>query len=66
MAGMSSDEEDRAKLERFLAEDCPECGAPGPQRHLSVVNGCRTCAENNPWPVHTPQRLVPSGWRVRR
>jgi hypothetical protein len=64
---MSSDEENPAdRLERFLASECPECGIPGPQRHLSVVAGCRTCIEDNPWPVHTPQRLVPTGWRVKR
>lgn len=61
---MSSDEEERTAEERFLGEDCPECGTPGPCRHLSVVNGCRTCMQGNPWPVYTPQRLVPSGWRV--
>lgn len=63
---MSSGEESATQLERFLAEECPECGTPGPQRHLSVVNGCRMCMEGNPWPVHTPQRLAPNGWRVRR
>ena len=64
---MSSDEEARTdSLDRYLAEECPECGTPGPQRHLSVVGGCRTGMENNPWPVFTPQRLVPNGWRVKR
>ena len=62
---MSSDEE-RVAEEQFLGEDCPECGTPGSQRYLSVVNGCRTCMENNPRPVYTPQRMVPTGWRVKR
>lgn len=64
---MSSDEEEKTAAEdRFLGEDCPECGTPGPQRYLSVVNGCRTCMEGNPVPVYVPQRLEPSGWRVKR
>jgi hypothetical protein len=58
---MSSDE-----LAQFLAETCPECETPGPQRHLSTVGGCRTCVRDNPVPVHVPQRLKPNGWRVRR
>jgi ribosomal protein L37AE/L43A len=60
---MGSDED---RLERYLAETCPECRTPGPQRHLSAVGGCRTCAENDPRPVYTPQRLEPTGWRVKR
>jgi hypothetical protein len=38
-------------LERFLAEDCPACGTPGPVRHLSAVGGCKTCADSDPRPV---------------
>jgi hypothetical protein len=38
-------------LSRFLAETCPECGTPGPVRHLSVVAGCETCTANDPRPV---------------
>jgi ribosomal protein L37AE/L43A len=56
--------DDDARLSRFLSEDCPECGTPGYQRHLSVVNGCATCMRDNPWPVYTPQRRRPAGWRV--
>jgi ribosomal protein L37AE/L43A len=68
---MSSEEEeaaciDHARLSRFLSEDCPECGTPGYQRHLSAVGGCRTCMEDNPYPVYTPRRLEPKGWRVKR
>ena len=43
-------------LDRFLTEDCPECGMPGPHRHLSAVGGCGTCAANDPRPVYTPMR----------
>lgn len=64
---MSSDEEEgRAAEARFLGEDCPECGTPGPQRYLSVVNGCATCMEANPVPVHVLRRGEPTGWRVKR
>lgn len=49
------------KLTRFLAEECPECGTPGPLRHLSVVGGCRTCADNDPRPVFVFP--APRGWR---
>jgi hypothetical protein len=45
-------------LARFLSEDCPECGTPGPQRHLSVVAGCATCAAGDPRPVYIPARNV--------
>ena len=62
---MSSDEEREAE-NRFLGEDCPDCRTPGSQRYLSVVNGCRTCMESNPRPVHVLQRGVPAGWRVKR
>ena len=51
---MSSDEEDRQA--RFFAEDCPECGTPGPERVLSTVSGCGTCMRDNPVPVHVPVR----------
>ncbi len=64
---MSSDEnERRAAGDRFFAEDCPECGTPGPARVLSTVNGCRTCMEGNPVPVYVPKRAEPRGWRVSR
>ncbi len=43
-------------LNRFLAETCPECGTPGPQRHLSAVGGCATCAADDTRPVHVPVR----------
>lgn len=43
-------------LTEFLGEDCPECGTPGPQRHLSAVGGCGTCAESDPRPVFTAVR----------
>ena len=38
-------------LETFLAETCPECGTPGPYRHLSAVGGCATCCRDDPRPV---------------
>lgn len=41
-----------ADLKEFLAEVCPECGTPGPQRHLSAVGGCQTCCRDDPRPVH--------------
>jgi hypothetical protein len=42
---------DEKALAAFLAETCPECGTPGPQRHLAVVGGCGTCTQNDPRPV---------------
>ena len=47
---------DHAALSRFLSEDCTECGTPGPQRHLSAVGGCATCAAEDPRPVYIPVR----------
>lgn len=47
---------DHARLSRFLSEDCPECGTPGYQRHLSAVGGCATCAAEDPRPVYIPVR----------
>lgn len=61
---MSGDEKDAAGLERFLAETCPECGTPGPRRHLSAVNGCRTCMEGDPRPVFTPVRAPKPGGKT--
>lgn len=49
---------DHAALSRFLSEDCTECGTPGPQRHLSAVGGCATCAAADPRPVNVPVRGV--------
>lgn len=53
-------------LAAFLAGDCPECGTPGPVRHLSAVGGCGTCAAGDPRPVLTPVRrrhdAVPCTW----
>ena len=46
------------RLDRFLSEDCAECGTPGYQRHLSAVGGCGTCAAEDPRPVHVPVRGV--------
>jgi hypothetical protein len=43
-------------LAQFLAETCPKCGTPGPQRHLSAVGGCQTCADSDPRPVLIPAR----------
>jgi hypothetical protein len=51
-------------LEAFLAEECPECGTPGPRRHLSAVGGCGTCADNDPRPVFTPLRNKDAGVAV--
>jgi hypothetical protein len=45
-------------LARFPSEDCGECGTPGPQRHLSAVGGCETCAAADPRPVNVPVRGV--------
>ena len=45
-----------AHLDQFLADDCPACGTPGPQRHLSAVGGCRTCAAGDLRPVCIPVR----------
>ena len=49
------------ELARFLAEDCPECKTPGPQRHLSAVGGCATCAAADPRPVNVPVRNAHAG-----
>jgi hypothetical protein len=46
------------ELVLFLQETCPDCGTPGPLRHLGGVNGCRTCAGNDPRPVNVPVRNV--------
>lgn len=52
-------------LDRFLAEDCPECETPGFWRHLSAVGGCETCAANDPRPVHIyPVRNKHAGIRA--
>jgi hypothetical protein len=45
----------------FLAETCPECGTPGPQRHLSMVGGCATCAADDPRPLNVPLRNRDAG-----
>lgn len=50
-----------AALSRFLSEDCPECGTPGYQRHLSAVGGCATCAAADPRPVNVPLRNPHAG-----
>lgn len=42
-------------------ETCPECGTPGPLRHLGGVNGCRVCAESDPRPVNVPLRNRDAG-----
>jgi hypothetical protein len=38
-------------LDDFLSLDCPECGTPGPWRHLSAVGGCQRCCADDPRPV---------------
>lgn len=48
-------------LALFLAETCPECGTPGPRRHLSAVGGCATCAADDPRPVNVPLRNRDAG-----
>jgi hypothetical protein len=48
-------------LGQFLAGTCPECGTPGPQRHLSAVNGCGTCVAEDPRPVVVPVRNQHAG-----
>ena len=54
MIGMSELPDAPADLDRFLGEDCTECGTPGFWRHLSAVFGCGTCATNDPQPVYVP------------
>jgi hypothetical protein len=56
---------DLEDLARFLAETCPECGTPGPQRHLSTVNRCGTCTANDPRPACVPVRNVLGGRNAR-
>lgn len=48
-------------LALYLRETCPECGTPGPQRHLGATGGCGTCAENGPRPVNVPLRHADAG-----
>lgn len=50
-----------SELGQFLGEICPECQAPGYQRHLSAVGGCRTCADNDSRPVRIPMRNEHAG-----
>jgi len=52
---------DAGELGRFLAGTCPECGTPGPQRHLSAVGGCQACAGADPRPVAVPLRNRDAG-----
>lgn len=52
---------DLVTLEMHLAEVCPECGTPGPQRHLSAVGGCGTCMASDPRPVAVPLRNPHAG-----
>jgi hypothetical protein len=61
---MDDEDDARDRLGRFLSGDCPECGTPGMQRHLSVVNGCPACIRDNPYPVHVLRRAEPHGWRI--
>jgi hypothetical protein len=58
---MSDSSADLDGLARFLAEECPECGTPGSQRHLAVVSGCQACAEADPRPVSVPLRNEHAG-----